>query len=106
LYARVDARIEAMFAAGFVEEVRGLLAKGYSPELPSMSGIGYGECVSVVKGQLSAEQAKVQMRHDTRVFVRRQANWFKEGDPSIRWFKVHEKTVEEIEKSLRQLVDF
>jgi tRNA dimethylallyltransferase len=106
LYARVDERIESMFAAGFVEEVRGLLEKGYSPELPSMSGIGYGECVSVVKGQLSEEQAKVQMRRDTRVFVRRQANWFKEGDPSIRWFEVHEKTVEEIEKSLRQLVDF
>ena len=106
LYARVDARIESMFAAGFEEEVRRLLEKGYSPELPSMSGIGYRECVSVVKGQLSREQAKVQMRHDTRVFVRRQANWFKEGDPSIRWFKVHEKTVEEIEKSLRKLVDF
>jgi tRNA dimethylallyltransferase len=106
LYARVDARIEAMFAAGFVDEVRGLLEKGYSPELPSMSGIGYGECVSVVKGQMSEEQAKVQMRHDTRVFVRRQANWFKEGDSSIRWFVVQKNSTDEIEKFLRQVVDF
>jgi tRNA dimethylallyltransferase len=46
------------------------------------------------------------MRHDTRVFVRRQANWFKEGDPSIHWFNVHKKTGEEIVKFLREQIDF
>jgi tRNA dimethylallyltransferase len=106
LYARVDARIDAMFEAGLVEEVRRLLEKGYSAELPSMSGIGYRECVGVVKGQFSDEQARVQIRHDTRVFVRRQANWFKEGDPSIHWFRVQSNSSEEIEKFLRQLIDF
>lgn len=106
LYARVDARIESMFAAGFVEEVRGLLTQGYSPELPSMSGIGYRECVGVVKGQLSAEQAKVQVRHDTRVFVRRQANWFKESDPSIRWFVPQKNTVNEILNFIQKQIDF
>ncbi len=106
LYARVDARIESMFAAGLVEEVRGLLAKGYSPELPSMSGIGYRECVGVVNGQVTADQAKVQMRHDTRVFVRRQANWFKEGDPSIRWFVVQKNTVKEILNFIQKQIDF
>ena len=106
LYARVDARIESMFAAGLLEEVRGLLAKGYSTDLPSISGIGYRECAAVVNGQLNAEQAKVQMRHDTRVFVRRQANWFKEGDPSIQWFVVQKNTVEEVCKFLHKLIDF
>jgi tRNA dimethylallyltransferase len=106
LYARVDARIESMFETGLIEEVRELINKGYSPELPSMSGIGYRECVGVVKGSVTVDQAKVQMRHDTRVFVRRQANWFKEGDPSIHWFRVQEKTVEEIANLLRQSVDF
>ena len=77
LYARVDARIDAMFAAGLLDEVRALLAKGYSPELPSMSGIGYRECCQVLGGQMSEEQARVQMKRITRVFVRRQANWFK-----------------------------
>lgn len=106
LYARVDERIESMFAAGFVEEVRGLLEKGYSTDLPSMSGIGYRECAGVVKGQLSAEQAKVRMRHDTRVFVRRQANWFKEGDPSIRWFVVQKNTIKEIQNFIQKQIDF
>ncbi|MEW6287151.1 MAG: tRNA (adenosine(37)-N6)-dimethylallyltransferase MiaA [Chloroflexota bacterium] len=106
LYRRVDERIESMFAKGFVEEVRGLLAKGYSPSLPTMSAIGYRECVGVVKGEWSEEQAKVQIRRATRVYVRRQANWFKESDPSILWFKVEEGVVDEIEKNIRRVVDF
>lgn len=86
LYQRVDERIEAMFEAGLLVEVRGLLEKGYSPELPPMSAIGYRECVRVVQGELTTEQAKVEMRRATRVFVRRQANWFKEDDPDIHCF--------------------
>ncbi|NWG35087.1 MAG: tRNA (adenosine(37)-N6)-dimethylallyltransferase MiaA [Chloroflexi bacterium] len=106
LYRRVDERIESMFANGLVEEVRGLLAKGYSPTLPAMSAIGYRECVGVVQGLLTEEQAKVQIRRATRVYVRRQANWFKESDASIQWFRVEEGVVEEIEKNVRRLVDF
>ena len=86
LYQRVDERIDAMFEMGLLGEVQGLLDKGYSPELPSMSAIGYRECIQVVKGQLTIEQAKVEMRRVTRIFVRRQANWFKENDPDIHWF--------------------
>jgi tRNA dimethylallyltransferase len=97
LYERVDQRIEIMFARGFLEEVRNLLAKGYSPSLPSMSAIGYREGVRVINGEQSEEQAKAEMRRITRVFVRRQANWFKESDPNIRWFRVEEGVVEEIQ---------
>jgi tRNA dimethylallyltransferase len=96
LYQRVDERIESMFANGLIDEVKGLLDKGYSPTLPSMSAIGYRECVSVIKGQMSIEQAKVEMRRITRIFVRRQANWFKESDESIKWFHPNdEKEIEE-----------
>jgi tRNA dimethylallyltransferase len=106
LYQRMDMRIDKMFANGFVDEVNGLLEKGYSPSLPSMSAIGYRECVSVVKGLLTEEQAKVEMRRVTRVFVRRQANWFKESDPNIMWFKVRDGVEKEIEAYIRQLIDF
>lgn len=106
LYERVDQRIDAMFANGFVDEVKGLLAKGYPPTLPSMSAIGYRECVRVVNDEWSIEQAKVEMRRATRIFVRRQANWFKESDPNILWFKVEDGVVREIEKNIRRLVDF
>jgi tRNA dimethylallyltransferase len=93
LYQRIDERIEAMFAAGFVDEVKRLLDQGYSSTLPTMSAIGYRECIQVVKGQMSVEQAKVEMRRATRVFVRRQANWFKEADPSIHWFEAGQENL-------------
>ena len=93
LYARVDARIESMFENGLLDEVKGLLAKGYSSDLPTMSAIGYRECVSVIEGKLSIEQAKVEMRRATRIFVRRQSNWFKESDPNIRWFYAGEENI-------------
>lgn len=97
LYERVDQRIEMMFANGFLEEVKRLLAKSYSPSLPTMSAIGYRDCIRVINGQLSEEQAKAEIRRATRIFVRRQANWFKESDPSIKWFKVEDGVIEEIE---------
>ena len=108
LYQRVDERIDLMFANGLIDEVKGLLnaPRGYSPTLPSMSAIGYRECVSVVKGLLTEEQAKVEMRRVTRIFVRRQANWFKESDPNIMWFRVKDGVIEEIEKYIRHLIDF
>jgi tRNA dimethylallyltransferase len=101
LYARIDARIESMFANGLLDEVRSLLAKGYSPNLPTMSAIGYRECVSVIEGKLSVEQAKVEMRRATRIFVRRQSNWFKESDPKINWFAVKDDVFNEIESFVR-----
>ena len=106
LYQRVDERIDLMFASGILDEVKGLLEKGYSPALPSMSAIGYRECVSVVNGLMTEEQAKVEMRRVTRIFVRRQANWFKESDPNIMWFRVKEGIIDETEKYIRQLIDF
>ncbi len=103
LYQRVDQRIDAMFANGFVDEVKALLDKGLSSTLPTMSAIGYRECVSVVKGELSEEQAKVQIRRGTRIFVRRQANWFKESDPNIHWFKVEEGVIQKIQDVILKL---
>jgi len=105
LYQRVDKRIEKMFADGLLDEARSLLARGYSPDLPSLSAIGYRECVSVVKGQMTVEQAKVEMRRLTRIFVRRQSNWFKESDPDIHWFHPENKNIlSEIETLIRNFV--
>ncbi len=77
------------------------MAKGYSPTLPTMSAIGYRECIRVIHGEITEEQAKTEIRRATRVFVRRQANWFKEVDPNIKWFRIEEGIVEEIETYIR-----
>ena len=106
LYERIDQRIDMMFANGFIDEVKSLIEKGYSPSLPSISAIGYRECVKVVKGLLTEELARVEMRRATRIFVRRQANWFKESDPNIMWFRVQDGVIGEAEKYIHQLIDF
>jgi tRNA dimethylallyltransferase len=104
LYERVDQRIEMMFANGLLDEVKRLLAKGYSPSLPTMSAIGYRECIRVVNGELNEEQAKAEIRRATRIFVRRQANWFKESDPNIKWFRVEDQVVSKIESHINAML--
>ena len=105
LYERVDQRIDLMFASGFLEEVKSLLSRGYSPLLPTMSAIGYRECIRIINGEIDEEQAKAEIRRITRVFVRRQANWFKESDPKIKWFRVEAGVVDEIEAYLGQALE-
>lgn len=87
LYSRLDARIEAMWQHGLLDETRRLLNQGFSRHLPSMSAIGYAQCIDVIEGSLNETAAKAVMRRMTRAFVRRQANWFKETDPAITWFE-------------------
>ncbi len=94
LHARIDARIDAMLAAGWLDEVRRLLKAGYSPDLPAMSGIGYAELSAYLQGQVSLEEAVRQIQRRTRRFVRRQANWFKANDPRIHWFPAGEHPLE------------
>ena len=91
LYARSDARIEMMFETGWVDEVRGLLAKGYTPDLPSFASLGYREVAAYLAGEYDLEEAKVRIRRATRAFIRHQYNWFRLTDPRIRWFDL-EKT--------------
>ncbi len=104
LYERVDRRIDAMFAAGLLDEVQSLLNKGYAPSLPSMSAIGYREAAAVVRGEMSTEAAVAQMKRLTRVFVRRQANWFKEDDPQLHWFAAAPSPIDEVEAYIRHFL--
>ena len=101
LYARIDTRIESMLAAGFEDEVKALLQKGFNPGLPNLSAIGYRQMIAVVKREISLEEAVILMKRNTRQYVRRQANWFKESDPKIHWFSVGAESVKEVETLIR-----
>ena len=101
LYARLDARIQSMLDAGLVEEVRSLLQRGYDPDLPTLSAIGYREIISYLIGEINLEEAVRQIQRATRLFVRRQANWFKETDPDIHWFDAGPRVVDEMETAIR-----
>jgi tRNA dimethylallyltransferase len=102
LYRRVDERIEAMYANGLMDEVKSLIARGYSPSLPTMSAIGYRECAQALQGQITVEEAKQLTRRATRIFVRRQANWFKESDSNILWFRVEDGIPDAIQDAIQR----
>jgi len=85
LYARIDQRIDAMVAAGLVEEVA-TLGEVYGWRAPALSGLGYRQIGHYVRGELSFDEAVQLLRKDTRRFVRQQANWFGVDDERIHWF--------------------
>ncbi|MBN2044392.1 MAG: tRNA (adenosine(37)-N6)-dimethylallyltransferase MiaA [Anaerolineales bacterium] len=93
---RIGERVDQMIAAGFVEEVARLLEQGISPELSSMSAIGYRQIVEYLNGKCSLEEAVEEIKKITRKFYRRQMTWFKITDPEIHWFEMGETTLAEI----------
>lgn len=84
---RIGSRVEAMFAAGFVGEVRALLTDGVPPDAPAMSSIGYGEVVRHLAGELSFAEAVDLTKRATRRLARRQRQWFRGEDPRITWVR-------------------
>jgi len=84
LYARIDNRVELMIEAGLVEEVKKLLAMGYSAELNSMQSIGYRHVVGFLEGSLPWDECLRTLKRDTRRFAKRQLTWFG-ADQAISW---------------------
>jgi len=76
LEARVDARVAAMLAAGWLEEVRGLVAR-VPPEAPAWQAIGYGELARVVRGETDLAEATAAIALATRRYAKRQRTWFR-----------------------------
>lgn len=101
LYARIDARVEAMIAAGLVEETRRLAAR-YAWSLPSMSGLGYRQIGAFLRGECELSEAIAAIKRDTRRFVRHQSNWFRPSDPRIDWREARSDLAEELSAILRR----
>ncbi|WP_051965379.1 tRNA (adenosine(37)-N6)-dimethylallyltransferase MiaA [Thermanaerosceptrum fracticalcis] len=96
LYQRINQRVDQMIEEGLVEEVRELLAKGYSPELPALQGIGYRQIIGYLKNEYDLDHAVYLIKRDTRHFAKRQLTWFRR-DPRINWFNVDpQKNIEEL----------
>ncbi len=85
LYARIDARVDGMIASGFVDEVRTLREMAYGRELPSMSGIGYGEMCAHLDGEITLQEAVARTKIGTHRLARHQNAWFKASDQRIHW---------------------
>ena len=101
LYARIDKRVDAMFAAGAIDDVKRLLQLKLS--LTAGKIIGIKEIKSYLDGEASLEEAKEAIANNTRHYAKRQMTWFKK-DKRIEWIDVDnlspEQTADEILKTL------
>ena len=73
-----------MISAGFLDEVKGLIARGYSASLKSMQSIGYRHMADYIEGRSSWEECVRTMKRDHRRYAKRQLTWFG-ADPEIIW---------------------
>ena len=85
LYARIDRRVEAMFAGGLLEEVQALLDAGVPPAAAAMSSIGYGETIRYLSGELNLPEAIEKTKFGTHRLARGQSQWFRADDRRITW---------------------
>ena len=85
LYRRIDVRVDAMMAAGLVDEVRRLNVAGYDCGLASMASIGYREACAHLRGELTIEAAGERIKTETHRLARMQHTWFRANDARIAW---------------------
>lgn len=107
LYDRLNRRCEAMFAAGLVEETRGLL-KRYGP-VKALDSLGYRQARAVLEGTLSVEDAIKAAQQGHRNYAKRQMTWFRR-EPEVRWIEgfgdeagVVKEAMEMVEGSLMEV---
>jgi tRNA dimethylallyltransferase len=90
LYARIDARFEAMLEAGALDEVEALAARRLDPLLPAMKAHGVPALIRHLNGEITREQAAEIGRADTRHYAKRQFTWFRHQLPEFEWVKPDE----------------
>jgi tRNA dimethylallyltransferase len=93
-----------MIESGFVEEVDGLLAQGVTPDLSSMSAIGYRQIAEYLNGECTLEEAVEEIKKVTRKFYRRQMTWFKLNDPKIHWFEMGENVEPRVHALIKEFL--
>lgn len=79
---RVQARVDRMWAAGLVDEVRGLVERGIGRT--ASRAVGYAEVLAALRGEITEDEARAQVVAGTRRLARKQMGWFGR-DPRVHW---------------------
>ncbi len=95
LYARINVRVDKMFEAGLVDEVKGLLARGIDENCRCMQAIGYKEVLEGVKNGYSQSTMRDIIKQNTRRYAKRQITFFKKL-PNLVWLPPEEATAEKV----------
>lgn len=103
LYERINERVEEMFAEGLPEEVGRLVELGYDKATVAMQGLGYKQLLSYLRGEVTLEEAKEQIKQETRHFAKRQLTWFRREREAI-WFDRSERSEAEILTEMLQIL--
>lgn len=104
LYERIDARVDEMVEQGLVDEVRGLLDRGFREGLTAQAAIGYKEIVAALEGECTLEEAIDQVKQSTRRYAKRQLTWLR-GDTSIHWLDANEGVDENLIARAVELIE-
>lgn len=102
LHQRIDERVDQMIDGGWIPEVRALIEKGYSQDLPALSSMGYRELIQFLAGELSLEEAVRLIKVSHHRLARNQYTWFKPTDSRINWFVIGEGYKLQVEVALRE----
>lgn len=87
LYDRINLRVDIMLKNGLIEEVKGLLEKGYTKDMISMQGIGYKEIIKYFEGEYTLDEAIEIIKRDSRRYAKRQLTWFRRYEDA-KWFEI------------------
>ena len=106
LNARLDVRCRAMFEAGLIDEVRGILSMGYPPETKPLEALGYAQALQSIHGELTPKEALFYAQRNTRRYAKRQITWLRK-EPGVVWLKGfgdEERIRREAEDRVRELL--
>ena len=85
LYARIDARFDAMLAGGAIDEVAALAERKLDPLLPAMKAHGVPVLIRHIRGEVTLAEAAEFGRTETRQYAKRQFTWFRHQLPEFEW---------------------
>ncbi len=87
LYERINRRVSALVSNGLVNEVAGLLRRGYTKDTPAMKAIGYKEIIPYLENEYDLDTAVEEIRRNTRHYAKRQLTWLRRYD-FVRWIEI------------------
>lgn len=105
LYARIDLRVELMYAQGLAQEVRALLDSGVPDRATSLQAIGYKQVVQALEEGLPPEAALGTIQQATRRYAKRQKTWFR-ANPAVQWLDASAGADEIFRAALQKAADF
>ena len=104
LYDRINTRVEAMLAQGFMEEVKSILERGYTLDDPGLNTVGYKQAIRFLNEETSREQMIKDIKTKTRRYAKRQLTYFRRWN-FVHWLDMDEHSTDVMVEKILQLLN-